>query len=87
LNSLKSHIRTFCKFTDSSITRRDSIKKTKYFQEWKTSVQLESQRRQFVQNQKQTINQTEQCFSEYVKSLESYDNELKKIVIEREELK
>lgn len=50
-------------------------------------MQLEAQRRQFVQNQKQTINQTEQCFSEYVKSLESYDNELKKIVVEREELK
>lgn len=43
-------------------------------------MQFEAQRREFANNQKQTINQTEQCFSEYVKSLENYDNELKKIV-------
>ena len=50
-------------------------------------MQFENQKNEFVKNQKQTINQTEQCFSEYVKSLECYDLELKKIVQEREELK
>ena len=87
LNSLESRIRTFCKFTESQIARRDGIQKTKFFARWKSSIQFEAQRREFVQNQKQTINQTEQCFSEYVKSLECYDNELKKIVQERDELK
>lgn len=48
LNALESRIRTFCKFTESAIERRDGIKKTKYFQRWKASVQIEAQRREFV---------------------------------------
>jgi len=84
---LESRLRTFCKFTESAVANRDGIKKTKYFQRWKSGVVIEAQRREFVQNQKQTINQTEQCFGEYVKSLEVYDNELKKIAQERNELK
>lgn len=67
--------------------KREAINKSKFFQRWKTSLQIEAQRREFVNNQKQTINQTEQCFNEYVKSLECYDNELKKISSERDELK
>lgn len=38
LNSLESRMRTFCKFTESAIARRDGIQKTKFFQRWKTSV-------------------------------------------------
>ena len=31
LTSLESRIRTFCKFAESAIARRDGIQKTKYF--------------------------------------------------------
>lgn len=84
---LESRLRTFCKFTESAVCKREGIKKTKFFQQWKANMQFEAQRREFVNNQKQTISQTEHCFNEYVKSLECYDNELKKITGERDELK
>ena len=80
LNSLESRIRTFCKFTETAVAKRDGICKTRYFQRWKTGIILEDQKREFVHNQKVTINQTEQAFNEYIKSLECYDNELKKLV-------
>ena len=50
LSMLESRLRTFCKFTESAVTRRDDMKKTKFFARWKTAVQFEAQRREFVQN-------------------------------------
>ena len=50
LNSLESRIRTFCKFTEGAIMKRDGIKKTKYFQRWKTNIQFENQKQHFVLN-------------------------------------
>ena len=41
LNSLESRIRTFCKFTETAIAKRDGIQKTRYFQKWKTGIMFE----------------------------------------------
>jgi len=56
LSSLESRLRTFCKFTETSIAKRDMIQKTRFFGKWKTGIMFEDQKREFVHNHKATIN-------------------------------
>lgn len=85
LNQLESRLRTFCKFTEGAIAKKVSIRMSKAFLRWKNNIEFEVIRDEYETNQKQTIQQNEQCFNEYMSSLDCYDQELKKMVAIKEE--
>jgi hypothetical protein len=42
------------------------------------------QKRTFMQNHEQALSQTEICFSEYMRNMENYDTEIRRLTEERD---
>jgi len=52
-------LKTFCKFTESTIHKRVGIVMSKYFQRWKSHIVLENAHEEYETTKKQTIHQNE----------------------------
>lgn len=55
LTELETKLRTFCKFTESVISKHDAVRISKMFARWKTHVAFENKQEQFNTTQKATI--------------------------------
>lgn len=73
LGQLKLKLRAFLKTVGLIVDKQDARVLARAFYEWRNDIIMEDQKEDYNKAQQKTVAKTEECFGEYVKSLESYD--------------